>query len=100
MTQGVFEIPFSKGKVTPLKYYYSNSRGEYIAGEWIGMRGMESYYVYIENDEVKMLTDTRNRIGYSISGLNFDGPKSAIFYSKCLTLYKENVHQDLCGWSP
>ena len=33
------------------------------------MRGMESYYVYIENDEVKMLTDTRNRIGYSISGL-------------------------------
>ena len=69
MTQGVFEIPFSKGKVTPLKYYYSNSIGEYIAGEWIGMRGMESYYVYIENDEVKMLTDTRNRIGYSISGL-------------------------------
>lgn len=69
MTQGVFDIPFARGQVIPLKFYYSNSRGEYIAGEWIGMRGMESYYVYIENDEVKMLTDTRNRIGYSISSL-------------------------------
>ena len=69
MTQGVYQIPFALGTVTPLKYYYSNSKGEYISGEWIGMRGMESYYVYIENDEVKMLTDTRNRIGYSISNL-------------------------------
>ena len=52
--------------MVPGKFYYSNSKGEYIEGEYVGMRGMDSYYVYIDNEEVKMMTDTRNRIGYAI----------------------------------
>ena len=66
VTQGLVAIPYVWNLV-PGKYYYGNSRGELIEGEWIGQRGVTGYYVYIENDEEKMLTNVYNRIGFAVS---------------------------------
>ena len=66
VTQGFIETRFGRGSVVPGKYYYGNSRGQYIEGEWAGQQGMESYFVYTENGEVKMITDVRNRLGLAI----------------------------------
>ena len=67
LTQGIIDIPFSHGSLVPGKNYYSNSMGNYIEGEWVGERGMESYYIYMENNEMKMITEKRNCIGFAIS---------------------------------
>lgn len=66
VTQGIASIPFV-WDLTPGKYYYGNSRGDLIEGEWIGQRGITGYYVYIENSEEKMLTNVYNRIGFALS---------------------------------
>lgn len=66
VTHGYIETSFGRGAVVPGKYYYGNSRGQYIEGEWAGQQGVESYFVYTENSKVKMITDVRNRLGLAI----------------------------------
>lgn len=67
ITQGVYSVENGKGSLVPGRYYYGNSRGDFIQGEWAGQRGVDSYFVYIENNEEKMLTAVHNRIGFAIS---------------------------------
>ena len=64
ITQGVVTLPNSKPFV-PGKYYYSNSRGELIEGEWIGQRGENAGCVYLEDSE--LVVSAANRIGFAIS---------------------------------
>ena len=80
MTQGLVAIPYVWNLV-PGKYYYGNSRGELIEGEWIGQRGVTGYYVYIENNEEKMLTNVYNRIGFAID-LEYKHPEKLKFREK------------------
>ena len=66
VTHGYIQTNFGRGSIVPGKYYYGNSRGQYIEGEWAGQQGVESYFVYTENSEVKMITDVRNRLGLAV----------------------------------
>ena len=66
ITQGVYYVENGKQQLVPGRYYYGNSRGDFIEGEWADQRGVDSYFVYIENDEEKMLTDVHNRVGFAI----------------------------------
>lgn len=66
-TQGYVTLSYGRGRLVPGKYYYGNSRGQYLEGEWAGEQNVQSYFVYIENNNVKMITDVRNRIGVALS---------------------------------
>lgn len=83
VTQGVVTIPFVFD-LKPGKYYYGSSRGSLIEGEWMGQRGVNGYYVYIENNEEKVLSNVYNRVGFAISKNQFMVlPKQQLQLSVC-----------------
>ncbi|KAK8791918.1 hypothetical protein WA158_005295 [Blastocystis sp. Blastoise] len=63
-SSGVYTLT-NQNKLTPGRYYYSNSNGYLIEGEFVGTGSIEGITVYIDKNNQILSLD--NRIGYAIT---------------------------------
>ena len=46
--------------------YYADTLGNLIKGEFVGSMNTESYYIYVESEDGKIVSDD-NRVGFAIN---------------------------------
>lgn len=52
-------------KLEPGRNYYGDHLGQLIKGEYVGSMNTDSYYIYVETEDGKILSDD-NRLGFAI----------------------------------
>lgn len=59
------KIQLPNMKLEPGRNYYGDSLGNLIKGEFVGSMNTDAFYIYVETDDGKILSDD-NRVGFAI----------------------------------